>query len=275
MDNKKIIVNTNTPSLKGKLKIDITDKDQNVHWYMRFNTALDKSSVSQDTMTVTDPDGYIMRTDISYDTSKFVIIISPLDTYEQGVFYILSVSTKVRSARGQHLKSNINIIFKLLNNKISEYRTLKANVQLAKPRHRPQNYDSMRASRAKLYIYQKNEGLSAEEEISKSKVLIANVKVNLFVPIFGILLLLAGTLIGEMVTFLVLSALAMAAFSYFVFDLTRPRQLSALYYNMGAFAFNSEKHARAKKLFVRALALDEKNELAEYALHKVKFYLDV
>jgi len=42
---------------------------------------------------------------------------------------------------------------------------------------------------------------------------------------------------------------------------------------MGAFAFNSGNYPRAQKLFSDALAKDENNEMAEYALNKVGYYL--
>ncbi|MCL2617814.1 MAG: hypothetical protein FWD98_02050 [Defluviitaleaceae bacterium] len=274
MDNRKISIGTSNPALKDKITVNITDGDSAINWYMRFNIALDETTVSHKTMTVTDTDGYIMRTDISYDPVKFMIIISPLDTYEQGVYYILSVSKKVRSARGQYLKSKINIVFKLKDNKISEYRVLKSNVEVAPPRQRPQNYENMRESKAKLYEFHKKKGISIEEEIALSRVRIAEVDPKLIVPpIAGVAALLGGFFAGGQVLFFGGAAVAAAAFGYFIFSLTRPKTASALMYNAGAFAFNAGKYEAAKKLFTSALARDEYNEMAEYALNKVGFYL--
>ncbi|MCL2853507.1 MAG: hypothetical protein FWE20_10860 [Defluviitaleaceae bacterium] len=273
MDNKKIRIATSNPDLKNKIKIDIGDEDGPIYWYMRFNIALDASSVSDKTMTVTDTDGYIMRTEITYDPEKFMIVISPLDSYEQGVFYILSVSKKVRSARGQYLKSKINIVFKLLDNKISEYRVLKSNVEVAPPRPRPKDYEKMRASKAKLYEFQKAQGISIEQQIADSKVRIASIDVNIFIPIIGAIALVAGGFLGDPTLFYAAIAGAALTFGYFLFSLSRPKRASALLYNMGAFAFNSGKYPLAKKLFASALAKDEDNEMAEYALGKVEFYI--
>ena len=272
-NNRKIHISTSNPGLKDKIKINI-DGEGEINWYMRFNIALDETTVSHNTMTVTDTDGYIMRTDISYDPIKFMIIISPLDTYEQGVYYILSVSKKVRSARGQYLKSKIHIVFKLMDNKISEYRVLKSNVQVAEPRQRPKNYEKMRESRAKLYSFHKEKGLSPEEEIAMSSVRISKIDINIFVPIVGIAALVAGVFLRDNQTlFFALAGLALLAFGYFLFKLTQPQQLSALYYNIGAFAFNNGRYSLAKKYFTNALAKNEDNEMAEYALNKVGFYL--
>ena len=273
MDNKRIQIGTSNPGLKNKIKINISDDSNDINWYMRFNIALDEATVSHQTMTVTDTDGYIMRTDISYDPVKFMIIISPLDTYEQGIFYILSVSKKVRSARGQYLKSKIHIVFKLLDNKISEYRVLKSNVEVAPPRPRPKDYEKMRESKARLYEFQRAQGISPEEEIAQSRVRIANVDVNVAVPLAGVAALVAGFFVGGQMVFFAGIGAAALAFAYFLYSLARPKTISALYYNSGAFAFNSGKYPLAKKLFTSALEKDEENEMAEYALHKVGFYV--
>ena len=272
-DRKRIRIGVSNPNLKDKIRIDIDDENSDVSWYMRFNLALDESSVSHKTMTVTDTDGYIMRTEISYDPEKFTIVISPLDSYEQGIFYILSVSRKVRSARGQYLKSKIHIVFKLLENKISEYRVLKSTIEVAPPRPRPKNYEKMRESKAKLYEYQKSQGISIEQEIAQSRVSVANVDVNIFIPIAGVALLAAGYFIGGQTLFFASAGLAALAFAYFLFRLSRPKATSALLYNIGAFAFNKGNYKLARKLFASALAKDEGNEMAEYALNKVGFYI--
>lgn len=267
--NDKIRLAVSNPELGKKLSIDISDPNEPVYWYMRFNIPLDEASVSERTMSVTDTDGYIMRVDISYNTTRNMIVISPLDTYEQGVYYILSVSRKVRSSRGQNLKSKIYIVFKLLNNQISEYRALRSDVEVAAPRKRPKNYDKIRETRSKMYAFEKQ---NYDVELPQHKVRMAKVDVNLAVPIIGVVALGAGFFLDGQAVFYGAAGFAALTFVYFLYTLFQPSQFSSLLYNLGALAFNNEKHTLARKLFKIALEKDPYNELAEYGLNKSEFY---
>lgn len=268
--NDKIRLAVSSAELKNKVSINIADPKDPVYWYMRFNIPLDESSVSEKTMTVTDTDGYIMRVDISYDPKRNMIVISPLDSYEQGTYYILSVSTKVRSSKGQNLKSKIHIVFKLLNNEISEYRVLRSDTKVSPPRKRPKDYEQMRETKAKLYSFDKD---APPKEFPSHTVQMADVGANLFVPIAGVAVLGAGFFAFPQ-AFYIAATVALAAFSFFIYQLLRPARLSSLIYNVGALAFNKGKYKFANKMFAKALQKDENNELAEYALNKSEFYIE-
>ena len=75
----RIRIATSDPKLKDKIQINLEGPIDNVYWYIRFNIPLDEESVNDKTMEVTDTEGYIMRTDISYQGKHNRIVISPLD----------------------------------------------------------------------------------------------------------------------------------------------------------------------------------------------------
>ena len=64
-------------------------------------------------MTIIDMKGNILRTHCSYDKNKGLIKISPIDSYEENKYYILTISSEIYSYSGKRLKSPINIMFKL------------------------------------------------------------------------------------------------------------------------------------------------------------------
>jgi TPR repeat protein len=221
-------------------------------------------------MTVTDTDGYIMLTDISYDKKKNLIVISPLDTYEQNVFYILSVSKKVMSAQGQHLKSAIHILFKLMGGQISEFQVLKSTAKIPPPKKRPANYEQLRASKSKMYSFQES---SKAKETPQDQVMFGTISINIFVPFIGILAMVGGAVTQIQMFLMAGIVVFFACLLFFVYQLTRDVPMSQVCYNIGALHFNRGNYKKAKKYFKYAADKNSENELAEYALNKVEFYI--
>ncbi len=264
----KIKIKTSTPSLQNKIQIDLRTDADDVFWYIRFNIPLDENTVSPETMSVTDTLGYIMRTDINYNRAKNMIVISPIDSYEQNIYYLLKISSKVRSERGQSLKSQINILFKLYNNEISEYKVLKAGVAVPSSKPRPKDYDE-KISKAKLLTI----GQELSSNTPQYKLPYMDMKINLIPAIIGILIVLANYfLIKSMAVWFVAAAVCLAGACIIVFQILKKEQRSAISYNRGVYAFNKEKYKKAEAAFKLALYLDDDNEHAQYALNKVGFY---
>lgn len=265
----RIRLATSIPSLKDKIHVDIAPDTDDVYWYIRFNIPLDEESVSEKTMDVTDTEGYIMRTDITYDKNRNMIVISPIDSYEQDVFYLLNISQKVKSAKGQNLRSKIHILFKLLEGEISEFKVLKSTVKVPVPKPRPKNYEQ-RIAKTKLYSFDPAT-LTGGEPHDKLRPM--PVRANIVVAVLGLAMLAINV-------FLKIGILWVAAFlvcaigAVILFiQLIQPPQRSAVLYNRGARNFNKENYKKADKMFKRALKLDENNERAEYASNKVSYYL--
>jgi len=271
--DKNITISSNVPGLKDKIQANLEGiKDNNIFWYIKFNIPLDETSVSEKTMKVTDTDGYLMRTEITYDDIKHVILISPLDTYEQGVFYVLRISKKVRSKRKNALKSEIYILFKLTGNQISEFKTLKSNVTIPEIKKRPKNYDAMFKEKIKtasrLYSFDE----TTYNEIGRDKLPSAPVKINIWLGVFGLVVVIAYIFshsFAVLIAGLVICGLGAA---HIVIQINVKETRSIIVYNRGAKRFNAERYDEADFSFKKALFLDPQNEMAEYAVNKMSFY---
>lgn len=141
---KEVKLATTDPDLKDRIKIDIDDDSgEGIYWYIKFNIPLNENTVSNKAMTITDAKGYKMRTEIMYYKSRNTIVISPKESYMENVFYILTISKKVKSLGGNHLKGDTHILFKLKDNQISQYEILKDDIKIPAPCERPINYEEL------------------------------------------------------------------------------------------------------------------------------------
>ncbi|MCL1843971.1 MAG: tetratricopeptide repeat protein [Defluviitaleaceae bacterium] len=255
------------PSLKDKMRIDLSGNVDTVYWYIRFNIPLDATTVNEKTMEVSDTDGYVMRTDIAYQVDANRIMITPLDSYEEQRFYLLKISRKVRSAKGQQLKTKINILFKLYQGQISEYKTLKSDMPVPASRPRPANYDAKQAGRVPNDLDNYVENLPKRSRMQQDSVG--------FTPWLGILGLIV-TFIGfaasstpSVFAGMVICALG-AAHIYVQWQNKAFR--AKIHYNKGVRHFNRMQYQPAKACFQKALDLNPKNELAKYGLVRVGIY---
>jgi len=268
IQDPRIRIATTDPKLKDKIHTHLTGNTEFIYWYIRFNIALDSDTVSHKSMGVTDTSGYIMRTDIAYDTGKNRIVISPLDTYEENRYYLLRISRKVRSKRGQRLKAQINILFKLLNHQISEYKVLRQEVKLPPAMRRPPNYDVVH-TRSKVYSTDGKEITS----IKQDKLPMANLHIKVLPGLIGLALAIGSVYYGNTELIIASVLVCAAGLAYMFRQLALPENRSIRIYNKGAKKFNRGKYSKAKELFQRANALDGDNEYAEYAVYKVEFFL--
>ncbi|GHU50945.1 hypothetical protein AGMMS49975_03020 [Clostridia bacterium] len=284
-DKNGITIETNIKGLKSKINTRIDPYSDTLFWFIRFNVQLDESTVTEQTMRVTDTDGYVMRTDISYNDAKQSIMISPLDSYEQGVFYMLRISKKVRSKKGRALGTQVNILFKLHNNKISEFKTLMSNVIIPKEQKRPSNYDEM--FRAK--IQREREPQRPERAETASRVYSFDdkpfkeagaqgqlpteaIKINVIPGIAGIVIALMFFIVKVVAVLIVGIVISVLGIIYISTQLSDRKNRSIIWYNKGVSAFNAAEYRTSLMFFKKAIDANPDNEKAEYALNKVTFY---
>ena len=261
---EKIRLATSIPSLKDKIKVDLDGELDTVYWYIRFNVPLDEKTVSHKSMDVTDTEGYIMRTDIHYNKEINRIVITPLDSYEQNRYYLLNISNKVRSAGGKQLRVPIHIMFKLMDNQISEYEILKSTVKVPKPKPRPANYGAKNTT-ARVYTFEND---STEDQLKY-----ARIKFNPFLGIIGLVMAFASFFISAPVLTVGSAVIALGGILHIVLQIIKKELRSLVYYNLGAWYFNEERYKKAQKALNKASRLDPQNEMAEYAVSKIGFYV--
>jgi len=270
MNNEHISVRTSIPSLQNKVQTKITGPTDTIYWYLRFNIQLDEESVSGKTMNVTDTDGYIMRTVISYRPKHNVISVSPLDSYEEGRFYLLNISKMVRSAKGKHLRSTIHILFKLHGGKVSDFKVLDKGAKVPQPKPRPIDYDDR--------IRQSSTPNHAEQEyIDRSpqgKMATVGFFVNPLLGFLGVMTAIIGAVLLNLPIILVGIILCLAGVVHISVQLRNKELRSTLLFNKGVRLFNQERYRAAKHCFENALDVNPGNDLARFGIRKTENYID-
>ncbi|MCL1878487.1 MAG: tetratricopeptide repeat protein [Defluviitaleaceae bacterium] len=265
--NPKIRVAVSDPNLKDKIKINLTGDIDTIHWSIRFNIPLDETTVNDKSMEVTDTDGYVMRTEITYKPEGNGITISPLDSYDEQRYYLLKISKKVCSAKGQSLKSEINILFKLYQGKISESKTIKPDIPVPKSRARPNNYDDLQPLRGKNDLDNYVDNLPKRTRMS----LDAN-GINPLVGIFGFLGVIGGVIAMSFTVIVGSTVLCILGALHILLQWQNKNFRAKMYYNRGVRHFNRMQYQPAKANFEKSVSINPNYELAKYGLVRVGIY---
>ena len=279
--DNKIRVTSSLPNIKEKMRVVLTGDIDVVHWYIRFNIPLDENTVNDHTMQVTDTDGYIMRTDITYESTQNRICISPLDTYEENRYYLLNISKKVCSARGQPLKTTIHILFKLYKAQVSEYKVMRADVDLPKPKNRPADYDARQANRTPSAIEMMFDEQKAMEMMEKLTAANAaqdlmetvRVRISIWTGLAGLVLVLFGFAVNQPWVIALAAGVCIIGVVHLFTQLRDKRIASKMCYNSGVKLYNQRNYAEAAQEFAKALQYDPRNPHAKAGAQRVKRYL--
>lgn len=263
-ESKSIAVSTSDPSIKDKMYFKITPDMDTIYWYIKFNILLDETTITDKTMLVTDMAGYKMKTTIKYSEKSNIISISPIDTYSKNTYYILKISRKVKSKKGKKLKRDINIVFKLVNNKISDYNMLKDTDIIPTVKPRPKDYDPEN-------VVSKVEGYKTDNSSKKQNDSLPYLpfSINPFIGIGGLLLVIVGLLTSLEIAILgsVISAVGVI---HLFLQLANNEKRAVYIYNIGVKRYRAKKYNLALKSFIKALNLDPYNVQIENAKIKAK-----
>jgi len=271
MAEQKMTVQTSVPGLKNKIKLDLPGATDLIYWYIRFNIPLDEATVNDQTMEVTDTDGYIMRTDISYQTEQNRICISPLDTYEENRYYLLNITKNVCSARGQPLKTTIHILFKLHKAQVSEYKVMRQDVKLPKPKPRPADYDARQADRVpnNIDIVYGDQTATAG---AADRMVTMPISINMWTGLIGFVLVLLGFALQQFWVMAFAAGVCLIGMAH-IFKQLKDKDISSkILYNRGVRFFNQQRYHAARDAFERCNRVDPGNEMAKYGLYKVGLY---
>ena len=266
-NDKKIKLDASQKDINDKFKNEIENTEEKIYWYIKFSLPLDETSVSKKTMNVTDTKGYIFNTNIIYNKALELIVIETLEPYKEEEYYILHISKDVRAQNLKNLKKDIHILFKIKGGVVSEFKELGDNVVIPKPRKKP--IQKQKTTNFKVYSFQKEN----DQSIIGDKLPFISIKFNPFVAIAGALLLLIGISLKNLVLIALGTVLACLGFIHIITQILKREFRSSLYYNLGVVSFNKEKFKKAQKRFKKSLMINSYNELAEYAINKVSFFL--
>ncbi|MCL2854678.1 MAG: hypothetical protein FWE21_03570 [Defluviitaleaceae bacterium] len=268
MKTDNFVMKSTDPNMKTKVATNITDPGGTVYWYIRFNTPLDADTVTRKTTNVTDTTGYILHTLITYDATRNLIVLNPMDLYRQNEYYILHISKKVRSAKGRPLPKNVYIMFKLVGEQISEFHMLKED-SVPKPVEKPKSM--RRAEQAELVSVQNAQHDSeTTPNPAKPTVPYGPIGIKLHLALIGLLLMLASLATQSVPIILGGMGAAFIGLGHIIFQMTKKPTMSAINYNLGAHNFNKQAYTKAAKLFEKSAAQDPANKLPANALNKTK-----
>lgn len=268
-EHSGIKVSASKPSLNDKILLKVDPGKNTVFWYIKFNILLDEKTITEKSMYVTDLAGYKMRTFIEYSEEYNVISISPIDTYSQNMYYILHITDKVKSKKGNRLKRPIHIIFKLVNNEISDYEVLKKEATVPKAVDRPKNYNPENVT-SKVYGFSND----VFNKKGKDNLPYLPFKINPLVGISGLLLIIIAILLKNLSVAILGAILAFFGCIHLFMQLSNKEKRAVYIYNKGVRKFRTEDYKEAKQLFLKAQNLDPYNEVVEFAIGRVNYYIE-
>lgn len=273
--NDFLKVKSSDPKLENRIHINITDSREKINWYIRFNLKLDEASVNNKNMFVTDKEGYIFKTDIRYRSTKRIIVITPLDDYIEGVYYILTITKNVRSENLTNLKKDIHILFKIKENRVEDFIILPPNVVVPEPkfikrRDKAKKEAKKKESNIKLYSFNKYD----DSDNAKDSLPMAELRFNPIIGAVGIVLTFASLFLNSMLFLAICGFIALIGFLHIIYQVTRAKFRSDFVYNRGVRKFNKDNFEKATSLFEKALKINPQNEYAEYARSKMNYYKD-
>jgi hypothetical protein len=271
MDAENIKLMVSNPGLKDKITTNITDPEGAVYWYIRFNTPLDPSSVTKYSMNVTETCGYILNVIITYDYSRNLIVLNPCDLYRQNEYYLLNISTKVRSDKGKPLPKPVHIMFKLKGDEISEFKVIKNTTGLPKPRKKPESVrraEIMELMEARFHEKPK----PVNKTVGRPSLPYGPMALRMQLAVLGVIWLGFSLFFNDFYITLIGLSLLMLGFLHICFQLARRRTRSILNYTRGVMHFNRGGYSDAQRLFEKSLRQDPYNDLAKYAAAKTKLY---
>jgi len=265
----KIKLSVSDTNLSDKVFTNIIDPKGAVYWYIRFNTILDSDSVSKFTMNITETNGYIIDSIITYDTTRNLIVLNPTDLYRKNEYYMLNISENVRSAKGRPLGKSVHILFKILGaDKISEFEVLKDNAAIPIAREKPKNI--RKAEMAELARFKAfTEGMISPKGLPVLPQP-QMPSVNIFPAFFGVMAMLLSILFGS--TSIIILSVAISVFGVFhlIRQLKKDIIRSDINYIFGVNRFNKGLYAKALSSFTKAAKLNPENSLAQLAAIKTK-----
>ena len=271
VNDTKIRVAVSDPALAEKVKINLPDASEPVFWYIKFNTELDAVSVNHKSMRVTEENGYILETEITYDTKKHLIVIKPIDPYEEGIYYILTISKKVSSKGGNKLRRDIYILFKIKDKRIDEYRALPPDTVVEKPRKKPEKLKRETAARA----YTSEASLKIEKTAAAALPTLPYGKMGINVLVAGLSMpvVILGLLSQTDSWIYSGTGILLLGIIHLIIQMINKKKRACVVYNAGVVLFNAGRYKGAAKRLEKAAKLDPMNELAEYAISRVKYYI--
>jgi hypothetical protein len=113
MNTKYIKIESASGEVEDKVKQTLRYPTNKFIWRVKFSASLNPSTVNSRNLYVTSMKKMPLKTHIRYDSINKYIEIEPLEPYSENESYLLTITTNVKSASGQHLRKEVEIQFKM------------------------------------------------------------------------------------------------------------------------------------------------------------------
>lgn len=113
MASNYITIESVTGGVGSRIKQNLKFKTGEFVWQIKFTAPLNPSTINNKNLYVTSLNNTPLHTNIRYDSINKFIEIEPLEPYSKNESYLLHISSNVMSKKGQKLKSDITIQFRL------------------------------------------------------------------------------------------------------------------------------------------------------------------
>lgn len=100
-------------SVQNKVRQRLKFRTGNFIWRVKFNIPLDPKTVNNNNLYVMTSNDIPLPTRIRYNNETNEIEVEPSEAYSTEEEYVLHISTRVRSAGGNYLKSPVKVQFKI------------------------------------------------------------------------------------------------------------------------------------------------------------------
>lgn len=100
-------------SSQAKIRQNLKFRTGNFVWRVKFNIPLDPKSVNNNNLFVMTADNELLTTRIKYNSDTNEIEIEPTSEYSKNKEYVLNITTRVCSAKGNNLKEPLHVQFKI------------------------------------------------------------------------------------------------------------------------------------------------------------------
>lgn len=100
-------------SVQDKVKQKLKFRTGKFVWRVKFNIPLDPRTVNNNNLYVMNSLQEVLPTNIRYNNETNEIEVEPTESYSSEEDYVLHISTRVRSAGGNNLKSPVQVQFKI------------------------------------------------------------------------------------------------------------------------------------------------------------------
>lgn len=113
MSQNYITIESVVGNVEGRIRQSLKFRTGRFVWRIKFTAPLNPATVNNKNLYVTNLNLTPLSTIIRYDSSNKTIEIEPIEAYAKNESYLLHITTRVKSAKGQNLAKEIAVQFQV------------------------------------------------------------------------------------------------------------------------------------------------------------------